>query len=124
MKLALVGSRDYRDYEEFEESVLEYLRENNRGKLPKCIVSGGARGADNLAQRFALKHDVEMRVFPAEWDKHGKGAGPKRNTLIAIECTHMFAFVAEGSRGTWNVISTARGLGRRVTFKKVDTNFQ
>ncbi len=43
------------------------------------IVSGGARGADALAERYAKEKGYEFKCFPANWDLHGKSAGYKRN---------------------------------------------
>ena len=49
------------------------------------IVSGGAKGTDSLAERYAAERGLPCLVFPAEWDKYGKGAGYIRN-----KCMHEF----------------------------------
>jgi hypothetical protein len=43
------------------------------------IVSGGAKGADALAEQYAAYRGCELKVFPADWEKFGKTAGFKRN---------------------------------------------
>jgi len=39
------------------------------------LVSGGAKGADTLAERFAKELGIDCEVFLADWNKHGKAAG-------------------------------------------------
>ena len=36
------------------------------------IVSGGATGADRLGEQWALANDVPVRIFVADWNKHGE----------------------------------------------------
>ena len=43
------------------------------------IVSGGAKGVDSLAERYANEHNIKFSLFPVKWEKYGKGAGFKRN---------------------------------------------
>ena len=51
IKLAIVGSRDFTDYERFKEAVLQTLLNWNVNKTDiEYIVSGGAKGADTLAE--------------------------------------------------------------------------
>lgn len=49
---------------------------------PDMVVHGGARGADVMAGRWALKHGKQVRVFPAQWNAHGRSAGFKRNQTM------------------------------------------
>ena len=49
------------------------------------IVSGGARGADTLAERYAKENDYDIKVMKADWDRHGKSAGYKRNVEMHEE---------------------------------------
>ena len=47
------------------------------------VVSGGAKGTDRLAERYALEFALKLQVFLAEWDKFpGKTAAYERNKLI------------------------------------------
>lgn len=47
------------------------------------IVTGGAKGVDEIGKRFAEKFGLAHREFPADWDKHGKRAGYLRNVEMA-----------------------------------------
>lgn len=72
----VVGSRGFNDYQ-LMCNVLDYLLQN---KKYIEIVSGGAKGADSLAERYANEHpNCRLKVFPANWDKYGKSAGYRRN---------------------------------------------
>ena len=71
----VVGSRTITDYNYIKET-LDYFLQN---KSEITIVSGGARGVDSLAERYAKEHNYELKIFPADWDKYGKSAGYIRN---------------------------------------------
>lgn len=47
------------------------------------VVSGGARGADKVGERWAKEHDIPVRVIPALWGLHGRSAGYRRNEEMA-----------------------------------------
>lgn len=50
------------------------------------IVSGGTRGVDRLGERYAYRHGLPCKVFPAQWAKHGRSAGPLRNMEFVELC--------------------------------------
>ena len=101
MRVAIVGSRDYTDYETFSEHV-------KKADLPiKVVVSGGALGVDALAKRYAEEHGLEYKEFPADWKTYGKSAGPERNAQIVADTSAMIAFPAKDSKGTRNSIKMA-----------------
>lgn len=77
--LLVVGSRTFRDYDLMREKLDHLLSRYTSMCVPICIVSGGARGADTLAERYAKERNYELEVFPADWDKYGKSAGYRRN---------------------------------------------
>ena len=79
------------------------------------LVSGGARGADALAERYAAERGIPIRVFPAEWKRFGRAAGPIRNRAMlrfARERTAVVAAFWNGrSRGTASMIGLAERAG-------------
>lgn len=106
MKLAIVGSRDFLDYAKFKEVMTEWIKKH---KKPHCIISGGGcRGPDAMAITYAQEEDIKYKVHPAEWNKYGLSAGPKRNTLIIQEADHVIAFPSLTSRGTLDSIRKAQ----------------
>ena len=106
MKLAIVGSRHYNNYEEFKQYVLLAIKEWD--KNVDLIISGGADGVDSLAERFASEHGIPTLIFKPEWSKYGRAAGPIRNLLIISSSTHVIAFPATTSTGTYDSIKQAQ----------------
>jgi hypothetical protein len=98
VKVGVVGSREFDDYEQLEH-VLNQL--NN----VTCIVSGGAKGADSLGEKYADENGLEKIIHLPDWDTHGKGAGFVRNTAIVRDADLVVAFWDGKSRGTRDTIS-------------------
>lgn len=92
MKLAVIGSRGFTNYG-LMCMLLDKLDIDE-------IVSGGAGGADKLAERYAQEHDIKLNVIPANWDKFGKSAGYIRNSDIWNASTSGIAFWDSKSKGT------------------------
>lgn len=86
-----------------------------------CIISGGAYGADHVAEWYALSRGYFLQVFPAEWDKHGKVAGFIRNTIMVKHATHVAAFLdmTQKSNGTRHSISEAQKYGVPLTVVEI-----
>jgi hypothetical protein len=111
MRIAIVGSRDFTDYEKVEQEVLKHIKVE---KIDK-IVSGGAKGADTLAKTFAEKHKIPLLEFLPDWKKFGRGAGLMRNTTIIENADVVFAFPSKDSKGTRDSIKKAREL-RKILY--------
>jgi hypothetical protein len=106
MKLAVVGGRDFDDYQLFCWHLFGL-------HLPiTTIISGGARGADSFAKSFALNLKFEYIEFPADWGKYGKRAGYLRNVQIVDECDLLIAFWDGESKGTKHSIDLAEKAGK------------
>ena len=119
MKILICGSRDFNNYEYLKNAVNRHV-EDNKSNFPDDeieIVSGGARGADTLAERYAKENGFKLKVFPADWDAHGKKAGILRNEemahylAISVDKCEVIAFWDGSSRGTANMINTAKEFG-------------
>ena len=70
------------------------------------LVSGGARGVDALGEAWALAHGLPVRIFRADWKKHGRKAGPLRNREMAAYAEALIA-IPTGGPGTQNMIKEA-----------------
>jgi hypothetical protein len=75
------------------------------------IVSGKARGADYLGERYAKLRGYKVEEYPADWDLHGKSAGYKRNALMAQVADAVVAFWDGESKGTQHMINLAKKSG-------------
>ena len=112
IRIIIAGSRDFSDYQLVRRVMSEVAGTYPRERLE--IISGGARGADTLGEMFAERNGLKLTRFPADWDKFGKRAGILRNRQMAEyagEDGMLVAFWDEISRGTKNMIETAKELG-------------
>ena len=103
-RLVVAGSRDFNDYTLLSAELDKLLV----GKTNITIVSGTARGADRLGERYAAEHNLRIERFPAEWEKYHKGAGPIRNMKMVQSADAVIVFWDNESSGTKNIIECAR----------------
>jgi hypothetical protein len=109
-KVIVAGSRDFNDYELLK-STLDKLLVN---QIDIIIVSGTARGADKLGERYAADKGYSISSHPADWDKYGKSAGYIRNEEMAKEADGLVAFWDGKSRGTKHMIDLAHKYNLKV----------
>jgi len=115
MKVAIVGSRDFAMKPGSSTEGRQVFIQNAVGLLRHTdyIVSGGANGADFWAEYFARHYGIGRIIHEADWDKHGKSAGPIRNALVVESADCLLAFYTDRSksRGTKNCVAQARKKG-------------
>ena len=104
MKVAVVGSRNLQVWD-----LENYLPEGTAE-----IVSGGARGIDTCARRYALAHGLKLTEFLPEYHKYGRGAPLRRNLQIIDYVDTVIAFWDGTSRGTKFVIDNCYKKGKPV----------
>ncbi len=111
IKLIIAGTRTFSDYNLLRRKIDFYL--GDRADVE--IVSGGARGADLLGERYAVEKGFSIKRFPANWNL-GKQAGYLRNKEMAEYATHTVLFWDGRSRGTKHMfdLAIANGLNARV----------
>ncbi len=107
IRLIIAGGRDFNDFDALEKEASKFLYDIDNGQAVQ-IVSGGAKGVDALGERFAKEKGLDLIVFPAEWKKYGRAAGPKRNAQMAEYATHLLSFWNGESKGTKSMISLAK----------------
>ena len=94
MKTAIIGSRNITN--------VDLLRFIPVGTTE--IVSGGARGVDTVAKRYAVDHGLKLTEFLPDYEHFGRGAPLKRNITIIENADIVLAFWDGKSRGTKFVI--------------------
>ncbi len=114
MRVAIVGSRNFTDFG----LMLEFLKEVNLGVTH--IVSGGAAGADTLAERLAQDFSLPITIYPANWEKYGKRAGTLRNEQVINDCEAVVAFPGPESKGTRHATWFAQTKGIPTYVKEVN----
>lgn len=107
MKVAVVGSREYRDLAEVRQFVWEQERNT-------VIVSGGASGVDTEAVSEARRLGMEYEVHLPDRAVHGRSAGIIRNRAIVNAADEVVAFWDGKSRGTKSTIDFAKAAGKPV----------
>lgn len=118
-KIIIAGSRTFNDFELVEKYVKHHLKQLNLHHDEVEIVSGTARGADQLGEQFAKKYNCVLKRFPADWDKYGKSAGYIRNAEMAKYADILFAFWDGKSAGTRHMIDLAKKQGLTVYVAEV-----
>lgn len=117
MRIIIAGSRTAT-----EEQVRDAIEYCDWVGFVSCVVSGGAKGADQVGEKWAKEKGLEISLFPADWEKYGKRAGPMRNKLMAENADGLIAVWDGKSRGTASMIELARGVGLRVFIFRTDIN--
>lgn len=91
MKTAIIGSREFTDYNHLVECLNSHI-------VPiTSIVSGGARGADALAERYARENNLPVQIFKPDYERFGRSAPLKRNIQILENCEQVIAFTCLSS---------------------------
>jgi len=113
-KVAIVGSREWSDYEIIRDYV--YSLDAN-----DTVVSGGARGVDSFAEFYAIERGLDVLIFRADWDQHGRRAGLIRNHDIVQKCDRLVAFWDGKSTGTQHSVRLAREADKPVLLLRPDS---
>jgi hypothetical protein len=128
VRIIIAGSRDFNDYMLLFVKCNQIFKQlSDEGLLTGSIntdiknmeiVSGTAKGADKLGEKFAEEHDISVKRMPANWDLYGKSAGYKRNEQMALYAKEdngvLIAFWDEVSKGTKHMIDLANKHGLKV----------
>ena len=85
------------------------------------IVHGAARGADRIAGKIAKEMGFNVEAYPANWNRYGKSAGPRRNKQMldsGIHKVEAFHDDIENSKGTKNMVIIARRAKKEVIINR------
>lgn len=94
MNVAVIGSRNFTD-----PLLLESALNGIKSQIG-FVITGGAKGADALAEKWALENNIPTVVIKPDWKTYGKAAGILRNKQIIEACDCCFAFWDQKSKGT------------------------
>lgn len=112
MKVIIAGTRRIGDWTAVHKAV-----EESGFKISE-VVSGGAPGPDTIGESLARLHGMPVKVFPADWKKFGKAAGPYRNKQMADYADALIAVWDGESTGTLNMINQMKSQGKPVYIYK------
>lgn len=135
MRLAIIGSRSFNDTKLLNETLKPYKDQIT------LVVSGGAKGADQLGEYWARLHKIETLIFLPDWEnldvpkarikirtdgtKYNANAGFDRNKKIVENSDFIIAFWDDRSPGTRNSIKWCKKLKKPyqiIEFKNIENN--
>jgi len=92
---------------------LDKIRRGLMFEDPITVVHGDCKtGADAIVDRVARQYGYTVETHPADWEKHGKAAGPIRNGVMTLLGADLcLAFWDGFSRGTLDCITQAVKTG-------------
>jgi len=108
MRVAIIGSRNFNDYNKLKEIL------NSLNLKIDLIISGGAKGADTLGEKYAHENNIPIKIFYPNWDLYGKKAGFIRNELIVKNSDIIIAFWDGKSKGTNHSINLAKKYNKSL----------
>ncbi len=109
-KVIVAGSRTITDVKAIRKAMNEYWLEVG----PYTVISGTARGVDTIAAIIAENAGIHVKEMPADWKKHGRSAGYRRNEDMAKEATHLLCLWDGESIGAKHMIDIAKREGLQV----------
>lgn len=109
-KLIVAGTRTFNN----KELLFQTLDDIRKTLKVTEIVSGCAKGADSLGELYAETRNIPIKKFPADWEHHGRKAGPMRNRQMAEYGDALVIFWNGKSSGTRNMWQIAEYMGLDV----------
>jgi hypothetical protein len=116
MKLLVFGSRDFNDIV-FADEKLRHIKNviEDEGDIVE-IISGGAIGADTIAEKFANAYELEKHIYTPKYDKYDGNVAPlMRNIEMVKDCDEAVCFWDGVSSGTLFTIKELAKAGKSVT---------
>lgn len=124
MRLLVCGGRDYSDRDRVNLELYKFCDEHglwsepdqygNKMPGPLTIIHGGAKGADHLADDWAVVNWTGLEEYKADWKKNSKAAGPIRNQRMLDEGKPDVVMAFPGGKGTAHMVRIAKRAGVKV----------
>ena len=111
MRVLVTGGRDFKNTD-WLWSVLDKYSIHH-------LITGGATGADQAAQAWAIKHNIPYSVYVPDWKKDGTAAGPIRNQVMLDASRPDLVLAFPGGRGTADMVR--RADFQNITVKRNST---
>lgn len=110
-RILVTGSRDWESHSVIAESLASVVVDAIYHDKEPVVVHGDCpTGADAIVQTICEAAEIRTERHPADWNKHGRAAGPIRNQeMVDLGANVCLAFPHHGSRGTNDCIRRAEG---------------
>ena len=115
-RVLVCGGRDYDNRERLFRVLDQALQSATMAGKSFTLIHGGARGADTLAHVWATERQItiqggDIRVYPANWERDKKAAGPIRNKLMLTNEQPHVIVACKGGAGTAHMMKIGREAG-------------
>lgn len=111
-RVLVTGGRDYPDREAVSARLATCRQEAARNGLKLIVIHGDCpTGADHWAAHWCRREGIDERRYPAQWDLHGRSAGPRRNQRMLDEGQPDLVLAFPGGRGTADLVRRADKAG-------------
>lgn len=119
MRVLVCGGRDYGDYLRLKDILDDVAREYSIHYNPDdnwlptdiTIISGKAKGADQMAIDWAVVNYASFEEYPAQWEIYGRRAGPIRNQQMLEEGKPDLVIAFPGGTGTAHMVKISKKAG-------------
>ena len=126
-RIIVCGGRHFNDYDRMKSIIDGVIAEIGLDITAIEIVCGHCAGADQLGEKYAEERCYACKVFPANWEKYGRAAGPIRNSEMVkyaseVKVPIVIAFRNAKTRGTDDTVKKATQKGFKVVVEEYDSN--
>ena len=118
MRLIIAGSSGLPETCEVVTKIQGHLEDLGWHGRVTVVISGTAKGADKAGELYAARHDIPVELMPADWKKHKRAAGYRRNEAMAIRASHCLVLWDGKSKGARHMIDIARERGLEVAVRR------
>jgi hypothetical protein len=120
-RILVTGSRAWDDILRMTNELRDEVMGARMCGLRPVIVHGACpRGADMIAARWARGYGVDQEPHPADWNRHGKAAGFRRNAEMAsLGADVCLAFIRDDSPGATHCARLAAKAG--IPVRRMDS---
>ena len=125
MRLLVSGGRDFHDVD----FIVNHLTRLHSLSSVSCLIHGAAKGVDTYCGLWAEELGIPVEKYPitkADWEQHGKSAGPRRNLKMLQQSRPDGIAIFPGGRGTSHMAENAHKTAlpiwesKEVLFRKED----
>jgi len=118
VRVLVCGGRDYADRQHVFREMDRIAGISETAPLGRniTIIHGACRtGADQWADEWAVLNWKQIDEFPADWQTHGRAAGPIRNQRMIDEGRPDLVVAFPGGSGTADMVRRAEKAGIPVS---------
>lgn len=102
-RLAICGSRILTDYAVFVDAMTGWFHLYGD---PSLIITGGSKGVDQLAEKYAKENNIPLQVIKSNWSQRNDDKFSMNNEIIK-DATHLLIIASLDEKGTQDAIKLA-----------------